>query len=290
MADTWKTIPGFQDYEASTTGFIRNKYTQKIIKHNVNGGYCQIILYDNKKRFPRKVHRLIAETFIENPEDKQSVNHKDKNRENNCVDNLEWMTINENNNHKVKDNFKRKPSVFRPIWKCDKDTKERLQRYTSIDEAAFSLNPNISTIASNIRSVLCGSVQSAQGFHWQYDDYEEISGEEWKIIPSQHINGTEGYEISTLGRIRKVKNGKMFRGHTDISNYTRVSINDKLYRVHILVAKTFIENPDNKPHVNHKDGQRNNNDVNNLEWCTRSENMKHAYDSGLNKGRGKTLT
>ncbi|MEI4618393.1 HNH endonuclease, partial [Bacillus cereus] len=70
--------------------------------------------------------------------------------------------------------------------------------------------------------------------------------------------------------------------------YYRVELNHKGKRLrfysHRLVAKTFINNIDNKPEVNHIDGDKLNNHVSNLEWCTGEENMRHAIDNGLRKG------
>ena len=113
---------------------------------------------------------------------------------------------------------------------------------------------------------------------------ETDSLEEW-----HNIEGTT-YQVSNLGRIRNVYEIKpvVHRG----TGYCRVSlsVNNKrtTYDVHRLVAKNFIPNPENKPQVNHKDGDKTNNCVNNLEWNTRIENMYHAYKLGLVKPRGKS--
>lgn len=81
------------------------------------------------------------------------------------------------------------------------------------------------------------------------------------------------------------KRGKLLIGHIDRCGYREVlfSENGKTnqYRVHRLIAETFIPNPNNLPCVNHKDGDKLNNSVSNLEWCTRSENVLHAYRTGL---------
>lgn len=74
-------------------------------------------------------------------------------------------------------------------------------------------------------------------------------------------------------------------------NYLKVTLSksnkQRTFRVHILVARAFIPNPENKPEVNHIDGNKKNNKVNNLEWNTRSENELHAYKNGLAKPSDK---
>ena len=126
--------------------------------------------------------------------------------------------------------------------------------------------------------------------------------EEWR-----DINGYEGwYQVSNLGRIKSLdrtvwfKNGKGKRDYKGKilklkyhNGYAMVNLNKNknlsvLY-VHRLVAETFISNPNNLPVVNHIDGVKSNNNINNLEWCTYSENNIHAEKTGLRHNNLKGL-
>ena len=129
--------------------------------------------------------------------------------------------------------------------------------------------------------------------------------EKWK-----DIKGHEGfYQISDKGRLRSLgrevvdKNGiinrykgKILKTHANKFGYLHCSLykSSKVTcaRIHKLVAEAFVDNTDNKPHINHKDGNKQNNTPENLEWCTASENIQHAYDNGLNYNseRQKKLT
>lgn len=101
------------------------------------------------------------------------------------------------------------------------------------------------------------------------------------------------YEITSDGKCYSFHSGKKklisltlrskgYLGFTWYSNGIRKSA-----LIHRLVAQKYIPNPDNKPEVNHKDGNKKNNDVSNLEWCTSLENNRHAVETGLRNNKGE---
>lgn len=96
----WKQIENY-DYEINPEGTVRRISTKKVKKSFKRlDGYIGIQLYKSKTEIKNfQLHRLIAIAFIENPEKKDVINHKDSNRENNSLDNLEWVTKKENNKH-----------------------------------------------------------------------------------------------------------------------------------------------------------------------------------------------
>lgn len=97
--EIWKTIEGFENYSVSTYGRVRKTKTKKIMHQQINNGYLYIRLNKDNKRVPLRVHRLVAQAFIPNPDNCPCVNHKDENKTNNCVENLEWCTHKYNLNY-----------------------------------------------------------------------------------------------------------------------------------------------------------------------------------------------
>ncbi len=111
------------------------------------------------------------------------------------------------------------------------------------------------------------------------------------------VQGYEGlYQISNLGRVKSLKRRvrigsyertvpEKYLTHFDVLGYDIVVLHKKSKKytagVHRLIALHFIDNPENKPQVNHKDGNKKNNSIENLEWATSQENIQHSHDTGL---------
>lgn len=175
MNEIWKDIFGYEGYyQVSNTGKVKNVNTNHI-KHSTlaNTGYLVITLYKDNKGKTLTIHRLVAQAFIPNPDNKPQVNHIDGNKTNNNITNLEWVTAKENIRHIIGLGFK---PVCNTRGKFGKDNKRStkigqyskngklLNIYYGGNEIKKKLN--LST-ATNILEVVKGKRKTAFGYVWK---------------------------------------------------------------------------------------------------------------------------
>lgn len=162
MKETWIDVKGYEGlYKVSNYG--RVKSNRKILKNrNHTSGYLQVNLSKRGHSENKYIHRLVAEAFIDNPNNFSEVNHKDENKLNNRVDNLEWCSRQYNNTYGTK--IKRtSENNYKKVLCVETNT-----TFNSIIEAAKTLNIN----AGNITLVCKGLRKTAGSYHWKYFNNE----------------------------------------------------------------------------------------------------------------------
>ena len=277
MQEEWKVHNIYSNYLISNLGNVKNIKTLYSLKKSILNTYEYVYLSKDSKSKQYLVHKLVAETFLDKTDTSKIVNHIDGNKLNNNVTNLEWTTYSNNTIHAYKNNLinrinKNIQCVSKSIEQYDKDNKY-IKEYKSVGSAAKECN----ILRKSIRKALNGGTNNT-GFIWKYkitkiNINKHIEGEEWKEI----IN-FPGYKVSNYGEVKNKNNQKLKPCYNGSYNSVRLSINGKVTQVvcHRLVALAFIPNPNNYPIVNHKDENKLNNHVSNLEWCTYSYNVIYS--------------
>jgi len=288
--EEWRVINDFPNYSISNLGNVKNNITNKGMKLNLKGGYYHISLINNEYKKGFKVHRLVALAFIDNPENKKTVNHKNKNKLDNSIENLEWASMKEQAQHKSI-GLIYKSNKNKCINRLDKVTGEILQKYNSIEDAgvwAFEnkLTSNSHNGRNAIGNCVNGLSNTAYGFRWKYEENESKINEEWREINIQKLFENETdfdkkYYVSSLGRFKNSYGTIMENYKVNDNGYIRVYIYKKTFLLHRLVALTFLENQENKKTVNHKDGNKLNNTIDNLEFATNKEQQIHKFQNNL---------
>lgn len=161
----WKKIIDkgiITDYSVNEFGEIKKDTNDYIMKQQIQNGYKHVTLQINKKPKRFNSHRLVAIAFIPNPENKPYVNHKDGNRTNNCVDNLEWVTAAENTQHAVKTGLM-PPTKEKAVVQFDLNG-NKIREFKSLSEAERL------TGSMNSKICLCCQLKRKQhnGFQWRY--------------------------------------------------------------------------------------------------------------------------
>lgn len=159
-----KDIKGFEGlYFIDEEGRVFNSKWSKEVKHrHLVNGYLSLNLRKDGKLWHKLVHRLVAEAFIPNPENKPQVNHKDGNKQNNSVENLEWVTSAENNDHAFRIGLRKK--YQRPVDMLDLNG-NYLRTFNSIKEAAQFVGRVGES--NSISAHLAGKTRTAYGFRWR---------------------------------------------------------------------------------------------------------------------------
>jgi hypothetical protein len=289
MEEVWKTVLYSPRYEVSNLSNIRQITRKKNITVNYDrlkktNSRARIYLPTNDNKHKGfYLHRIVAEHFIENTNDLPEVNHKNGDFYNNCVSNLEWISKIDNMRHAVDNNlvnkFKRPTRVFNKISNQE-------QFFDSITECAKFFNCSKGTITTKCKNKkIRGGGDNGECIFKdleisyadiQQNDYNykenEIENIIWKSYPE-----LDKYLVSNTGEVKHERTNRILKG-SKVSGYRFVNIyrddgTKKNCLIHRLVAQTFLENPEKKPVVNHKDTNILNNHVSNLEWVTYKENM-----------------
>lgn len=170
MQEEWRDVKEYEGlYQVSNFGRVKSlsrkikypnghihPYSEKILKEYVTpNGYPSVALGKDGKNTRVSVHRLVANAFIDNPDNLPQINHKDGNKQNNNIENLEWITVSNNILHAI---YVLKNRT-RPV-----ECIETGKRYISIKEAAKSAGVDPSYLAK----VAKGYAKTSGGFHWKY--------------------------------------------------------------------------------------------------------------------------
>lgn len=160
--ETFVKIEGFDNYEVSNLGKVRNIKSGRILKPSLNkNGYLRLWLCKNNKRKHLYLHRIIATAFIDNPDEKPCVNHIDENKLNNDLSNLEWCTVRENLIHGTR--------TKRAAEKCFKKVIQLDLNDNVLNEFESMVQAEQETGVSrrNISSCCNGKRKSAGGYKWR---------------------------------------------------------------------------------------------------------------------------
>lgn len=166
--EVWAKIKGYPNYEISSLGRIKGN-RGLLRPYSDSRGYLYVGLHRNGEKKVYSVHRLVALHFIDNPLDKEQVNHIDGDKTNNTIENLEWVTNQENMTHSIEKLGRvRTDKCGRPKKTVQQFSKqgEFIKEYESAHEAARQIDGNFSRIA-----LICRKGEGThRGYHWKYKE------------------------------------------------------------------------------------------------------------------------
>ena len=215
----WKPVPN-EEYaqfnEISDKGEVRRN--NRVLAYHIRNGYRAVCLYSpkTKKKYTENIHRMVAGTFIPNQDRKTFVNHKDGNKHNNVVSNLEWTTPQENTEHALETGIQKghPKSVDQYSMKGD-----YIATFISIVEAARKTGAN----DRQISSVCLGKRTSSGGFIWKYTNGTEAVRTRLPV-DGKAIDGFPNYLITEDKRVYSKRSKKYLKPKILESGYECVKL------------------------------------------------------------------
>lgn len=265
--EIWKNIPGFENlYQISNLGRIKSLKTKRILKVGLGAeGYYRCTLITEEKKMPYMIHRLVALSFIHNPENLPLVHHINHNKLDNRIENLEWVSR--------KDNSRLASENGRYI-------KEYIKKRKFITRLTNDMVPDYYFDNSILDNEVWIDIKDFEDCY-QISSYGRIKSKDREI--SGKSRGGRSFVRYRKSQFIKPSFGR--------DTYLQVGLQDdgriKKISLHQLVARHFIINPNKLPCVNHLDSNPMNNHVNNLEWSDCIGNNLHARTKGNWNERGE---
>ena len=277
--EEWRTVDA-NGAAVSSHGRYRNSRGVVNTPTPARSGYVSVTISGKST----SMHRAVAEAFglPGQSAERCQVNHTDGDRSNNRLENLEWVSAAENVKHSHDTNAQRRqcgPRQSKPVEARRLGT-DKWVRFASTAEAAQALGLSSDCVSSCAR----GRQQRCGDYELRFADPTEpsmLDGEEWRTV------GSRGAAVSSCGRYRDCR-GVVRTPQPVRSGYVSISIAYKKRVIHRVIAEAFDlpGRTAERDEINHIDGNPSNNHLSNLEWVSRSENIRQSYATNMQRRNG----
>lgn len=275
--EIWKEHPTLTDCEFSSEGRCRTKVDKVLRKFECSfyNGVKQYIrpIFDRKQK---SLHSCVLEAFegFKNDE-KYTIDHIDRDIHNNRYENLRFATSSEQKQNQGNRTYEK--------LSCPIIAVSGTEQYTfySMNEVINTLFPDVDTSREGIKTSINKSIRENKPYkEYRFSRNCEIEGEEWRYVPKEFPE-LKNYQVSDYGRILTIKMNYPVYGEKMRNGYREIGTTGKRYFVHRIIAFTFLGKPESyRMVVNHKDENRENNKLSNLEFCTFQDNVQRTSKNG----------
>lgn len=289
----WYPLKEFEEnYEISILG-IRNIQAGNILKfsrNNEGDKYPNAKLHYKGKSFCIDVHVLMAKQFIPNPNNLPCVNHKDGNKKNWKVENLEWVTFSENNKHAYTSGLRNaSKGKSLTVHEIDKNGKI-IQTFNSIKEMAIAVSIDKCVAGKRIQQN-----EMINGRKFIFHKFPEIE-QKWINVNTPHDEINEAYQISNLGNVRLIKTGRILENFINNGGYKVATLRagdiEMPFKISRLMAFSFTGSKRFEHDVNHKNKNKTDDRLENLEILEKTEHNRRDLGKavvGFHKDTGKPI-